>query len=197
MFELPKLPYGENALEPYVSSKTIQYHYGKHHKTYVDKLNGLIPDTKHQNQSLEEIIMSSEGGIFNNAAQVWNHTFYWNCLSAEHHQKPSDQLASLLEKHFGSTAEFIAQFSDKAATLFGSGWTWLVFDPSDTSMKIVQTQNAENPLTENLVPLLTCDVWEHAYYLDTQNQRPKYIENFWNIVNWSFVEKQLEAVYEQ
>ena len=197
MFELQKLPYSDDALEPYISKKTIQFHYGKHNKAYVDKLNALIPETEHKNQSLEEIVLSSKGGIFNNAAQIWNHAFYWRCMSEKHHQKPSDNLSTVLAKHFGSTEEFITQFSDAAATVFGSGWAWLVFNPTDSSLKIIQTHDADNPLTHNLIPLLGCDVWEHAYYLDTQNQRPQYLKNFFNVVDWGFVEKQLEVAREQ
>ena len=190
MFQLPPLPYSEDALAPYISSNTIKYHYGKHHNTYVDKLNGLVKDTDLAEQSLEEIILKSDGAIFNNAAQVWNHTFYWHCLSETHHQKPQGALLDAINKHFTDYESFITQFSEKAISVFGSGWCWLVVDPEDLSLKIVTTQNAENPLTSGLKPILTCDVWEHAYYLDTQNQRPKYVENFWEILNWNYVAEQ-------
>ena len=190
MITLSDLPFSMNALEPYISEKTLSFHYGKHHKTYVDKLNGLIENTEFANQKLEDIILASDGGIFNNAAQVWNHSFYWDCLSSNHHQKPSNQLLNAIETSFGSFEGFIQTFSEQAIGLFGSGWCWLVLNPEDFSLSIVQTSNAETPLTQSLIPLLTCDVWEHAYYLDTQNQRPKYLENFWAVVNWDWISEQ-------
>lgn len=183
MFTLPALPYADNALEPFISQRTIQHHYGKHHQTYVDKLNGLLTDTS-KDKSLEEIILSADGAVFNNAAQVWNHTFYWECLSERHHQQPSGRLLEAIEKHFQSYEEFKTTFSNQAANIFGSGWCWLVLDPEDFSLAIVGTSNADTPLTQGLIPLLTCDVWEHAYYLDTQNKRPEYIHHFWEIINW-------------
>lgn len=185
-FELPELPYPKNALEPYISQETLEYHYGKHHKAYVDKLNLLIKGTKHESQSLEEIIKNSEGGIFNNAAQTWNHTFYWHSMNPEGGGEPRDALAAAIDQHFGSLEKFKEQFTQAAINQFGSGWAWLVKEKNGT-LKIVSTSNAANPLTEGKKPLLTCDVWEHAYYIDTRNDRPKYVNNFWHIVNWDFV----------
>jgi Fe-Mn family superoxide dismutase len=184
--ELPKLPYAENALEPHISAETIQYHYGKHHATYVDKLNGLIPDTEFESSTLEEIIMKAGGGIFNNAAQEWNHTFYWNCLSPNGGGTPSGDLADAINKTFGSFDAFKEEFSNSAANNFGSGWTWLVKN-ADSGIEILNTSNAANPMTDGKQPLLTCDVWEHAYYIDYRNARPKYVEAFWILVNWDFV----------
>lgn len=187
---LPELPYAMNALEPHISRETLEYHYGKHHNAYVDKLNGLIPGTEFENASLEEIITKASGGIFNNAAQIWNHTFYWNCLSPQGGGEPGGALKESINRDFGSFASFKEKFSQTAATLFGSGWAWLVKNP-DGSLDIVGTSNAGNPLTEGKTPLLTCDVWEHAYYIDYRNARPKYIEAFWNLANWDFVAKNL------
>ncbi len=187
MIKLPELPYQKHSLFPYISEDTLTIHYEKHHQTYVNKLNDLIRDTALANLSLEEIILQSKGTIFNNAAQVWNHTFYWESLSANHHQKPAGALLSALEKHFDSYENFIQEFSKTAASIFGSGWCWLVLDPEDFSLSIRTTSNAGLPLTEGKVALLTCDVWEHAYYLDTKNQRPQYIENFWCVLNWEQV----------
>jgi Fe-Mn family superoxide dismutase len=184
--ELPKLPYADNALEPHISAETIQYHYGKHHATYVDKLNGLIPGTEFESSTLEEIIMKAGGGIFNNAAQVWNHTFYWNCLSPNGGGTPSGELADAIDKTFDSFESFKEQFSNSAVNNFGSGWTWLVKN-ADGGIEILNTSNAANPMTDGKQPLLTCDVWEHAYYVDYRNARPKYVEAFWNLVNWDFV----------
>jgi superoxide dismutase, Fe-Mn family len=185
---LPELPYAMDALEPHISRETLEYHYGKHHRTYVDKLNGLIEGTEFAGASLEDIVRRSSGGIFNNAAQVWNHTFYWHCLSPQGGGVPGGKLAGAIEAAFGSWEAFHQQFSDKAVTLFGSGWAWLVKKP-DGKLAIVQTGNAETPLTGPDVPLLTCDVWEHAYYIDYRNARPKYLEAFWKLVNWDFVAK--------
>jgi len=184
--QLPALPYANNALEPHISAETIEYHYGKHHQTYVDKLNGLIPGTPFENASLEEIIQQAEGGIFNNGAQVWNHTFYWNGLAPNAGGEPTGDLAAAIDKAFGSFAAFKEQFTNSAINNFGSGWTWLVQD-SNGELRIHNTSNAANPLRDGLKPLLTCDVWEHAYYIDCRNARPKYMENFWALVNWSFV----------
>jgi len=184
-FELPPLPYDMNALEPHISQETLEYHYGKHHKTYVDKLNGLVPGSEFDGKSLEEIIASAPaGGLFNNAAQVWNHTFYWNGLSPNGGGEPTGALGSAINESFGSFAAFRDKFSDMAATNFGSGWTWLV--KQDGKLAIVNTSNAGNPLTDGATPLLTCDVWEHAYYIDYRNARPKYLEAFWQMVNWEF-----------
>ncbi|MGD9388735.1 MAG: superoxide dismutase [Fe] [Gammaproteobacteria bacterium] len=187
---LPDLPYAMDALEPHISKETLEYHYGKHHKTYVDKLNPLIEGTEWADKSLEDVIRGSSGGIFNNAAQVWNHTFYWHCLSPNGGGEPKGKLAEAIDASFGSFAAFKEQFSDKAVTLFGSGWAWLVKQP-DGKLAIVQTSNAETPLTGDATPLLTCDVWEHAYYIDYRNARPKYLEAFWSLVNWDFVAANL------
>ena len=184
--ELPELPYAQNALEPTISAETLEYHYGKHHQTYVTNLNNLIKGTEFEDASLEDIIMKSSGGMFNNAAQVWNHTFYWNCLSPNGGGEPSGALADGINAAFGSVAEFKEKFSTSAATNFGSGWTWLVKN-DDGSVEIVNTSNAATPMTDGKTALLTCDVWEHAYYIDYRNARPKYVEAFWNIVNWDFV----------
>ena len=188
--KIPALPYAENALEPHISAETLEYHYGKHHATYVDKLNKLIPDTEFESASLEEIIKQASGGIFNNAAQVWNHNFYWHCLSPDGGGEPQSALASAIDEAFGGFSQFKDRFSDAATGNFGSGWTWLVSNP-DGGLEIMNTSNAGNPLTEDKQPLLTCDVWEHAYYIDYRNARPKYIEAFWNLVNWEFVAQNL------
>jgi Fe-Mn family superoxide dismutase len=188
--ELPELPYSKNALEPHISAETLEYHYGKHHATYVEKLNKLIPGTEYENASLEEIIRQASGGLFNNAAQVWNHTFYWNCMSPDGGGEPQGGLARAIDDAFGSLEEFKDRFSEAAATNFGSGWTWLARNPQG-QLEIINTGNAGNPMTENMQPLLSCDVWEHAYYIDYRNARPKYIEAFWNIVNWDFVAQNL------
>ncbi|MBB3061817.1 superoxide dismutase [Fe] [Microbulbifer rhizosphaerae] len=186
-FELPELPYAKNALEPHISEETLEYHYGKHHKTYVDKLNGLLEGTAEAGKSLEEVIKSSSGGVFNNAAQVWNHTFYWNCLSPNGGGEPTGAVAEAINAAFGSFDKFKEEFSNSAVNNFGSGWTWLV-KKSDGSVAIVNTSNAGTPLTDSdQTALLTCDVWEHAYYIDYRNLRPKYLEAFWSLVNWDFV----------
>ncbi|CNE90680.1 superoxide dismutase [Fe] [Yersinia nurmii] len=189
-FELPALPYAKNALEPHISAETLDYHYGKHHNTYVVNLNNLIKDTEFAGKSLEEIVKTSTGGIFNNAAQVWNHTFYWNCLAPNAGGEPKGAVADAIAASFGSFAEFKQQFTDAAVKNFGAGWTWLVKKP-DGSLAIVSTSNAATPLTTSDKPLLTVDVWEHAYYIDYRNARPTYLENFWALVNWAFVEKNL------
>lgn len=189
-FELPKLPYALDALEPHISKETLEYHYGKHHQTYVTNLNNLIKDTDLESKSLEEIIKSTDGGIFNNAAQVWNHTFYWNCLAPNAGGAPTGKVADAINKAFGSFEEFKKQFNDAAAKNFGSGWTWLV-KKADGSVAIVNTSNAATPVSGADKPLLTVDVWEHAYYIDYRNARVKYLEEFWALVNWSFVEANL------
>ena len=185
-YTLPDLPYPENALEPHISAETLQFHHDKHHATYVEKLNGLIKGTEFESASLEDIIKNATGGIFNNGAQVWNHTFYWNCLSPNGGGAPAAELAAAIDATFNSFDEFKASFSESAVTNFGSGWTWLVKNP-DGTLEIVNTSNAANPMTDGKQPLLTCDVWEHAYYIDYRNARPKYIEAFWELVNWDFV----------
>lgn len=196
--ELPKLPYELNALEPHISRETLEYHYGKHHKTYVDNLNKLIIGTEFANQSLDYIIKNSSkhnhSAIFNNAAQVFNHTFYWNCLTPNASNKPSAPKSRgifmpAIEKHFGDLQKFKEQFTHAAFSTFGSGWAWLVKHHGTPKLEIISTSNAQTPITGDLQPLLTCDVWEHAYYIDYRNARAKYLEAFWNIVNWDFVEK--------
>jgi Fe-Mn family superoxide dismutase len=189
-FELPPLPYAKDALAPHISAETIDFHYGKHHQAYVTNLNNLVKGTDMESKSLEEIIKSSTGGIFNNAAQVWNHTFYWNCLSPNGGGAPAGALADAINKAFGSFDAFKEKFTQSCVTNFGSGWTWLVKN-KDGALEIVNTGNAGCPLTEGKKPLLTCDVWEHAYYIDYRNARPKYVETFWNLVNWNFVAGQL------
>lgn len=190
-FTLPELPYAMNALEPQISKETLEYHYGKHHQAYVNNLNKLVPGTEFESLSLEEIIMQSKGGIFNNAAQVWNHTFYWHCLSPNGGGEPSGKLADAINKHFGSFDKFKEQFTQAAATTFGSGWAWLVQDATG-ALKIISTSNAGTPMTEGLTALLTCDVWEHAYYIDYRNARPDYIAAFWSLVHWDFVSSNLK-----
>ncbi len=184
--QLPELPYEKNALEPHISAETLEFHYGKHHATYVDKLNGLIAGSEFESASLEEIIQKSSGPIFNNAAQVWNHTFYWNGLSPNGGGEPDGELSRAIEASFGDFATFKQQFTDSAINNFGSGWTWLVKNSSG-DLEIINTGNAANPMTEGMKPLLTCDVWEHAYYIDYRNARPQYLEAFWQLVNWEFV----------
>lgn len=185
---LAPLPYEMDALAPHISKETLEYHYGKHHQTYVTNLNNLIPGTEFENATLEEIVKKSSGGIFNNAAQVWNHTFYWNSLSPKGGGEPSGALAAAINAKWGSVQAFKEAFNKSAAGNFGSGWTWLV-KKADGSVDIVNTSNAATPLTTQDKPLLTCDVWEHAYYIDYRNARPKYLETFWSLVNWSFAEK--------
>jgi Fe-Mn family superoxide dismutase len=189
-FELPPLPYARDALAPHISAETIDFHYGKHHQTYVTNLNNLVPGTEFEGLSLEEIVKKSSGGIFNNAAQVWNHTFYWNSLSPKGGGEPTGRLADAITKSFGSFAAFKDEFTKVALGTFGSGWAWLVERP-DGSLGIVSTSNAATPLTGPDRPLLTCDVWEHAYYVDYRNARAKYVEAFWNLVNWEFAASQM------
>ncbi len=186
--KLPELPYAQDALVPYISAETIEYHYGKHHAAYVANLNRLIQGTEYENMPLEEIITKSSGGLFNNAAQAWNHTFYWNSLSPKGGGEPIGALAEAIKKNFGSFSEFKEKFTNSALTLFGSGWTWLVKNP-DGSLGIENTSNAGNPLTYGKTPLITTDVWEHAYYIDYRNARVKFIEAFWSIANWDFAQK--------
>jgi len=192
-FELPALPFAKDALEPYISAETLEYHYGKHHQSYVTNLNKLVAGTDLEKKSLEEIIKTSKGGVFNNAAQVWNHTFYWNCLAPKAGGEPTGALADAIVASFGSFAEFKEKLSASAAGNFGSGWTWLV-KKADGSLDILNTSNAGTALTEaGVTPLLTVDVWEHAYYVDYRNARPKYLSAFWNVVNWDFVAKNFAA----
>jgi Fe-Mn family superoxide dismutase len=189
-FTLPELPYALDALEPVISKETLEFHYGKHHQTYVTNLNNLVAGTEFESASLEDIVKKSSGGVFNNAAQVWNHTFYWNSMSPKGGGEPSGKLAEAINAKWGSVAAFKEAFNKSAAGNFGSGWTWLV-KKSDGSLDIVNTSNAATPLTTSDAPLLTCDVWEHAYYIDYRNARPKYLESFWNVVNWDFAAKNL------
>jgi len=189
---LPALPYEKNALEPHISAETLEYHYGKHHQTYVTNLNNLIAGTEFENLSLEDIVKTSSGGIFNNAAQVWNHTFYWSSLSPNGGGEPTGALAEAIAAAFGSFENFKAELTKTAITTFGSGWAWLVKN-ADGSLALVSTSNAATPLTSGQTPLLTIDVWEHAYYVDYRNLRPKYVEAFWNLVNWEFAAQNFAA----
>ena len=186
MIELPALPYAMDALQPHISKETLEYHYGKHHQAYVTNLNKMIEGTDMADMSLEDIIMQAEGGVFNNAAQIWNHTFYWNCMTPNAKGAPEGALADAINSSFGSFEEFKTQFAKAAATQFGSGWAWLV-KTSTGELQIVQTSNAGLPMKDGHKALLTCDVWEHAYYIDYRNARPSYIDSFWNLVNWDFV----------
>jgi Fe-Mn family superoxide dismutase len=190
-FELPELPYAKDALEPHISAETLEFHYGKHHATYVTKLNGLVEGTDMAGQSLEDIVKSSSGGVFNNAAQIWNHTFYWHSLSPNGGGEPTGAIADAINAAFGSFEDFKTKFNDIAVNNFGSSWTWLV-KKADGSLDIVNTSNAGTPITEDgVTPLLTVDLWEHAYYIDYRNLRPKYLEGFWALVNWDFANQNL------
>ncbi|MFI3122786.1 MAG: superoxide dismutase [Fe] [Methylococcales bacterium] len=191
-FELPALPFEKDALDPYISSETLEFHHGKHHQTYVTNLNNLVPGTEFENLSLEEIVVKATGGIFNNAAQVWNHTFYWNCLAPNAGGEPTGELGDAINATFGSFAKFKEEFTKTAVTTFGSGWAWLVKN-ADGSLALVSTSNAGCPLTTGQTPILTCDVWEHAYYVDYRNARPAYLEAFWALVNWDFAAKNFAA----
>ncbi|GFO76973.1 superoxide dismutase, Fe-Mn family [Bathymodiolus platifrons methanotrophic gill symbiont] len=184
-YELPALPYAKDALAPHISEETLEFHYGKHHQTYVTNLNNLVPGSEFEGASVENLMMRASGGIFNNAAQVWNHTFYWHSLSPNGGGEPTGALADGINAAFGSFAEFKEAFTKCAVTTFGSGWAWLVKN-ADGSLALVSTSNAACPLTEGQTPLLTCDVWEHAYYIDYRNARPKYLEAYWALVNWEF-----------
>jgi len=186
--KLPVLPYAMDALLPHISKETLEFHYGKHHQTYITNLNNLIKGTEFENMALEDIVMKSSGGMFNNAAQVWNHTFYWHCLSPNGGGEPTGALADAINKTFGSFAQFKEKFTQTSVTTFGSGWGWLVKN-KDGSLALASTSNAGSPMTSGQKALLTCDVWEHAYYIDFRNARPKYLEAFWNLVNWDFVSK--------
>ena len=188
---LPDLPYDKKALSPHISEETLEFHYGKHHKAYVTKLNAALPGSEFEKASLEEIVKNSSGGVFNNAAQVFNHTFYWNSLSPKGGGAPKGELLDAIEKSFGSFDKFKEEFTKKALSQFGSGWAWLVEEGG--KLKVTSTSNAETPLTTPGKALLTCDVWEHAYYIDYRNARPQYVEAFWNLVNWDFVNQNLQA----
>ena len=190
--ELPPLPYAMNALEPHISRETLEYHYGKHHQAYVTNLNKLIKDTEFENMPLEEIVKKSQGGIFNNSAQVWNHTFFWHSMSPNGGGKPTGQLQQKIDAAFGSFEEFREKFSASAVAVFGSGWAWLVKRP-DGSVGIDTTSNAMTPLTSDSKPLLTLDVWEHAYYIDYRNKRPDFVAAYWNVVNWDFAARNYAA----
>lgn len=190
--ELPPLPYAMNALEPHISRETLEFHYGKHHQTYVTNLNKLIKDTEYENMPLEEIVRKSQGGIFNNSAQVWNHTFFWHSMSPNGGGKPTGQLQQKIDASFGSFEEFREKFSSAAVAVFGSGWAWLVKRP-DGTVGIETTANAFTPLTSDAKPLLTLDVWEHAYYVDYRNKRPDFVAAYWNVVNWDFAARNLAA----
>jgi len=189
--ELPPLPWARDALAPHISAETIDYHYGKHHQTYVTNTNNQIKGTELENADLVTIVRKSQGGLFNNAAQVWNHTFYWNCLSPKGGNEPTGKLADAIKKAFGDFAKFKEEFTKTAIGTFGSGWAWLV-QRADGSVGLVSTSNAQTPLTGTDVPLLTCDVWEHAYYIDYRNARPKYLEAFWNLANFEFAANQMK-----
>lgn len=196
-YELPPLPYDYTALEPYISKRTLEFHHDKHHAAYVNKYNDAVKGTELDSKSIEEVIKaiagdSSKSGLFNNAAQAWNHTFYWQCMKANGGGTPTGELAKKIAADFGSFEKFVEEFKNAGATQFGSGWAWLVLDGN--TLKVTKTLNADNPLTSGQVPLLTMDVWEHAYYLDYQNKRPEYIDTFINkVVNWDFVAKNLAA----
>ncbi len=188
--ELPALPYAKDALEPVISAKTLEFHYGKHHQSYVDKLNKLLPGSDFVNADLETIVKKAKGGIFNNGAQVWNHTFYFTSFSPDPKEEPEGKLRALIDRDFGSLDQFKGAFEKDAAALFGSGWAWLVIDEAE-KLSIITTSNADNPIRDGLKPLLTADVWEHAYYLDYQNRRPEYLGNFWKVLDWQVVEERI------
>jgi Fe-Mn family superoxide dismutase len=191
-FTLPKLPYSKDALAPHISAETLEFHYGKHHQAYVNTLNRLTEDKPETNTSLEELIRTADGSILNNAAQVWNHTFFWHCMSPKGGGKPSGDVASAIHQACGSFETFKETFTNAATSLFGSGWTWLAKD-KDGKITIENLANAGNPLRHGKTPLLTLDVWEHAYYIDYRNARPEYVQAFWNIVNWDFVAQKLHS----
>lgn len=188
--KLPALPYAKEALQPHISAETLEYHYGKHHQTYVTNLNNMIKGTEYENMSLEEIIQKSQGGVFNNSAQVWNHTFFWNCMSPNGGGAPTGKVADAINAKWGSFDKFKEEFNKSALGNFGSGWTWLV-QKTDGSVDIVNTSNAGTPLTTSDKPLLTADVWEHAYYIDYRNARAKFLDAFWNVANWDFVNQNM------
>jgi Fe-Mn family superoxide dismutase len=189
-FKLPPLPYGKDALAPHISAETLDFHYGKHHQAYVDNLNKLVSGTKFENKELIDIVKEASGGIFNNAAQNWNHSFYWKSLGAEKNRSPKGELAAAIDQNFGNYAEFEKQFAAAGMAEFGSGWVWLTVNKKDKKLKIETTADAENPIhTGSGIPLFTMDVWEHAYYIDYRNARAKYVENFFKVLNWDFAEK--------
>lgn len=192
-FTLPELPYALNALEPYITQNTLEFHYGKHHQAYVNNLNNLLPGSGFENASLEDIIRESSGGVFNNGAQIWNHTFYFTTFSPDAQGKPEGNFLKAIEKEFGSFEDFKTQFTSAAATLFGAGWAWLVKNDLGV-LSIVKESNAGNPLKDGYTPLLTCDVWEHAYYLDYQNKRPDYLNAYWEIIDWKSVARRFDTI---
>jgi superoxide dismutase, Fe-Mn family len=192
-FELPALPYSKDALMPHMSSETLEFHHGKHHKAYVDNLNKLIPGTEFENMDLETIIKKSSGPVFNNAAQVWNHTFFWNCLSPKGGGEPTGELAEAINRDFGSFNAFKEKFTETSVKHFASGWGWLVKNKNG-KLEVISTANAQTPMTEGHTALLTCDVWEHAYYIDYRNRRPDFVGAFWSLVNWDFVAKNFAQV---
>jgi Fe-Mn family superoxide dismutase len=188
--KLPELPYSKDALQPHISAETLEYHHGKHHKAYVDKLNTLIKGTKFEKMPLEEVILSADGGIFNNAAQIWNHTFFWNCMTPNGGGNPTGPIAEKINKKWGSFDKFKEEFSASAVNNFGSGWTWLILNKAQ-ELEIFNTSNADTPMKSDKHALLTLDVWEHAYYIDYRNARPEFVKAFWNLVNWDFVNKNI------
>jgi len=190
-FSLPSLPYSKSALAPHISEETLEYHYGKHHQTYVTNLNNLTEGNALGSKTLEEIVKTESGGVFNNAAQVWNHTFYWHSLAPKAGGKPHGKIAQLIDEHFASFDAFKEQFSKAALGQFGSGWAWLVRDNKNGRLFIETTANAGCPITEGYEPVITCDVWEHAYYIDYRNARAKYLDAWWNLVNWEFANQNL------
>lgn len=189
--KLPELPYQKNALEPYISAETLEFHYGKHHKAYVTKLNELIKGTKFEYMPLEEVVLSADGPIFNNAAQIWNHTFFWSCMTPNGGGNPTGKVATSIDQKWGSFDKFKEEFSKSAVSNFGSGWTWLVMN-KENKLEIWNSNNANTPKTQGFKALMTLDVWEHAYYIDYRNERPKFVEAFWNVVNWDFVNKNYQ-----
>ena len=193
-FTLSALPYGKDALAPHLSAETLEFHYGKHHQAYVDNLNKLVAGTKFENKELEEIIKKSSGPLFNNAAQNWNHSFYWKSMSEQKNQSPQGKLSQAIDQNFGSYAEFEKQFAAAGIAEFGSGWVWLTVNKTNQKLKIETTADAETPLTGSRVPLFTMDVWEHAYYIDYRNARPKYVENFMKVLNWRFAGENFDQV---
>jgi Fe-Mn family superoxide dismutase len=189
-FELPPLPYAQDALAPHISAETLEYHYGKHHQTYVTNLNKLVDGTEFENAALEDVILKSEGGLFNNSAQIWNHTFYWNSMSPDGGGAPTGEVADAVNSAFGSYETFVEKFKEAATTQFGSGWAWLV--DSGSGLEIMKTSNADLPMKHNAKALLTIDVWEHAYYIDFRNARPNYISTFVDsLINWDFVAQNM------
>lgn len=190
--KLPELPFSKEDLAPHISAETMEYHYGKHHKAYVTKLNELIKGTEFEEMELKDIIRESDGPIFNNAAQTWNHTFFWNCLTPRGMEKPTGKVQEMINKKWFNFENFQKEFSQRAASNFGSGWTWLILD-ANGDLDILNTSNAENPMRNGGIALLTLDIWEHAYYIDYRNARPDFIKAFWNIANWDFVNQNLET----